>query len=115
MSYQDIRFEVSEGVAIIELHRPEQRNTYTGRMGGELGDAYLTCDNDDTIRAVVVTGAGGAFCAGVDMSAGEDTFAKQERDTFSAAGVNPPAWEVRKPVIAAMNGHAVGIGMTLAL
>ncbi len=115
MSYQDIRFEVSEGVATIELHRPEQRNAYTGRMGEELGDAYRTCDNDDAVRAVVVTGAGGAFCAGVDMSAGEDTFAKQERGTFSAAGVNPPAWEVRKPVVAAMNGHAVGIGMSLAL
>jgi len=115
MSYQDIRFEVSDGVAIIELHRPEHLNAYTGRMGMELGDAYRTCDNDDTVRAVVLTGAGKAFCAGVDMSTGEDTFAKQGRHTFSAAGVDPPAWEVRKPVIAAMNGHAVGIGMTLAL
>jgi len=115
MSYEDIRFEVSDGVAIIELHRPEHLNAYTGRMGMELGDAYRTCDNDDTVRAVVVTGAGKAFCAGVDMSTGEETFVKQERHTFSAAGVNPPAWEVRKPVIAAMNGHAVGIGMTLAL
>jgi len=115
MSYEDIRFEVSDGVAIIELHRPEHLNTYTGRMGAELGDAYRTCDNDDSIRAVVLTGAGRAFCAGADMSLGEETFAKQDQQTFSAAGVDPPAWEVRKPVIAALNGHAIGIGLTLAL
>jgi len=115
VDYQDIRFEVSGGVAVIELHRPEHLNTYTGRMGIELGDAYRTCDSDDAIRAVVLTGAGRAFCAGADMSVGEETFAKQDRQTFSAAGVDPPAWEVRKPVIAAMNGHAIGIGLTLAL
>ena len=114
-SYQDIRFNVSDGVAVIELHRPEHLNAYSGRMGVELGDAYRHCDQDDSIRAVVVTGAGKAFCAGADMSAGEETFAKQDERTFSAAGVDPPAWQVRKPVIAAMNGHAVGIGLTLAL
>ncbi len=113
--YQDIRLDISDGVAVIELHRPAQLNAYSGRMGVELGEAYRRCDGDDSVRAVVVTGAGKAFCAGADMSAGEDTFAKQDQSTFSAAGVDPPAWEVRKPVIAAMNGHAVGIGLTLAL
>jgi enoyl-CoA hydratase/carnithine racemase len=113
--YQDIRLSISDGVAVIELHRPDQLNAYSGRMGVELGEAYRRCDGDDSVRAVVVTGAGKAFCAGADMSAGEDTFAKQDQGTFSAAGVDPPAWEVRKPVIAAMNGHAVGIGLTLAL
>ncbi len=113
--YQDIRFTLSEGVALIELHRPDHLNAYSGRMGVELGDAYRRCDADDSVRAVVVTGAGKAFCAGADMSAGQDTFAKQDEKTFSAGGVDPPAWEVRKPVIAAMNGHAVGIGLTLAL
>ena len=112
---QDIRLEVSDGVAIIELHRPEHLNTYSLKMGTELGDAYRTCDRDDAIRAVVLTGAGKAFCAGADMSVGEDTFGKQDAATFSAAGVDPPAWEVRKPVIAAVNGHAIGIGLTLAL
>jgi enoyl-CoA hydratase/carnithine racemase len=115
MSYQDIRFEINEGVATIELHRPEHLNTYSGKMGLELGEAYRICDDDDAIRAVVITGAGKAFCAGADMSVGESTFASQDARTFSAAGVDPPAWEVRKPVIAAMNGHAVGIGLTLAL
>jgi enoyl-CoA hydratase/carnithine racemase len=115
VSYEDIRFEVNNGIAIIELHRPEHLNAYSGKMGVELGDAYRVCDDDDAIRAVVVTGAGTAFCAGADMAAGQDTFASQDPGTFSAAGVDPPAWEVRKPVIAAMNGHAVGIGLTLAL
>ena len=115
MNYEDIRFEVKDEVAIIELHRPEHLNTYSLKMGVELGDAYRTCDRDDAIRAVVLTGAGRAFCAGADMSVGENTFAKQDQETFSAAGVDTPAWEVRKPVIAAMNGHAVGIGLTLAL
>jgi len=115
MSYEDIRFDVNDGVAIITLHRPDHLNAYSGKMGIELGDAYRTCDDDDSIRAVVLTGSGRAFCAGADMSAGEDTFAKQDVTTFSAAAVDPPAWEVRKPVIAAINGHAVGLGLTLAL
>ncbi|MFO8011128.1 MAG: enoyl-CoA hydratase-related protein [Dehalococcoidia bacterium] len=115
MNYEDIKFEVRDNVAIITLNRPEHLNAFSGRMGEELGDAYRKCDGDDAIRAVVVTGAGRAFCAGADMSAGEETFARQEESTFRAAGVKPAAWEVRKPVIAALNGHAVGIGLTLAL
>jgi enoyl-CoA hydratase/carnithine racemase len=116
MEYQDIRFDVKEGVAVITLHRPEHLNAFSGKMGEEWGEAYRICDEDDSIRAVVVTGAGKAFCAGADMSAGEDTFEKQDSTTFNAATVvDPPAWEVRKPVIAAMNGHAIGIGLTLAL
>ena len=63
-------------MAIIKLHRPEHLNAYCGKMGVELGDAYRTCDGDDAIRAVVVTGAGRAFCAGADMSLGEKTFAQ---------------------------------------
>lgn len=115
MDYTDIRFEVRDGVAVIMLNRPEHLNAYTGKMGKELGKAYQRCDADDGIRAVILTGAGKAFCAGADMSAGADTFAKQDEHTFTTAGVTPPAWEVRKPVIAAVNGHAIGIGLTLAL
>lgn len=115
MDYEDIRFEVEDRVAIITLHRPEHLNAFSGKMGVELGHAYRRCDTDDSIRAVVLTGAGRAFCAGADMGLGADTFARQDEQSFSAAAVDPPAWEVRKPVIAAMNGHAIGLGLTLAL
>jgi enoyl-CoA hydratase/carnithine racemase len=107
--------EVLHGVAVITLHRPAVRNAFSGRMGEQLGAAYRRCDADDAVRAVVVTGTPPAFCAGADMTSGAATFAPVQRPTFSASPVEPPAWEVRKPVIAAVNGHAIGIGLTLAL
>ncbi len=113
MKYEDIRFELADGVATITLHRPDQLNAFSGKMGQELGHAYTFCDREDDVRVVVLTGAGRAFCAGADMSAGAATFEKREEPGFSAAAVDPPAWKVRKPVIAAVNGHAVGIGFTL--
>jgi enoyl-CoA hydratase/carnithine racemase len=115
MEYEDVRFELADGVAVVTLNRPDALNAFSGRMGRELGDAYRRCDADDAVRAVILTGAGRAFCAGADMRAGAETFASQEATDFSATPVHPPAWEVRKPVIAAMNGHAVGLGLTLAL
>jgi len=114
-AYEDIRFERAGGVAVVTLHRPEQMNAFSGRMGDELGDAFARCDADDAVRAVVLTGAGRAFCAGADMSAGEATFARPDVSGFSATPVHPAPWDVRKPVIAALNGHAVGLGLTLAL
>jgi enoyl-CoA hydratase/carnithine racemase len=114
-SYEDIRFELDDGVAVVTLNRPDHLNAFSGKMGKELAHAYRRCDADDDVRVVVLTGAGRAFCAGADMSQGADTFAKQEDEAFSAAAVDVPAWEVRKPVIAALNGHAVGLGLTLAL
>jgi enoyl-CoA hydratase/carnithine racemase len=115
MEYQDLRFAVDGGVATVTLHRPEQRNAFSGRMGAELGHAYRRCDEDDAVRAVVLTGAGDAFCAGADLGAGAGAFPAQEDGAFSASPVHPAAFEVRKPVIGALNGHAVGIGLTLAL
>ena len=133
--YRDLAFEVRDRVAVITLDRPEQRNAFTGAMGDSLGRAYAQCDADDDVRAVVVTGSGDAFCAGADLGPRGDTFASPrgaldgsiegssggaggeggEGGGFSSSPVRPTAWEIRKPVIAAMNGHAIGIGMTLAL
>jgi enoyl-CoA hydratase/carnithine racemase len=112
---QPVTVEVADGVAVITLNRPDRLNTFTGAMGDELGRAYAACDEDDRVRAVVVTGAGRAFCAGADMEPGGDTFAAPTNDEFTASPVHPPAWDVRKPVIAAINGHAIGIGLTLAM
>lgn len=115
MTSNDLLFEIEEGVALVTLNRPEQRNAFSGPMGEALGNAYRTCDGDDAIRAVVLTGAGDAFCTGADLAPGADTFVAQEPAGFSAAAFDPPAFAIRKPVIAAVNGHAIGLGFTMAL
>lgn len=113
--YRDLRVEIDEGVAVLTLDRPRQLNAFSGAMGESLGLAYRRCDADDGVRAIVLTGAGRAFCSGADLSPGAATFAKQDEQSFSAAAVEPPAFALRKPVIAAVNGHAIGLGFTLAL
>lgn len=105
---------IDRGVATVTLNRPAQRNAVGDGMREELADAYRICDRDDDVRAIVLTGAPPAFCAGADLAAGEDTFAAPGQ-AFSAAGIEVPAWALSKPVIAAVNGHAIGLGLTLAL
>ncbi|MBO0865683.1 MAG: enoyl-CoA hydratase/isomerase family protein [Mycobacterium sp.] len=112
----DVAVDVSAGVAVLTLNRPEHLNTFSADMGRLLSRAYLECDGDDDVRAIVVTGAGRAFCAGADFSGGASPFdAPVDAATFSASPIDPPAFELRKPVIAALNGHAIGIGLTIAL
>jgi len=102
-------------VATITLHRPEVLNAFGAGMGADLSEALRRCDADDTVRAVVLTGTPPAFCSGADMRAGADTFARRTDPSFSASAVEMAPWQVRKPVIAAVNGHAIGIGLTLTL
>lgn len=112
---EDILFDLADGVATITFNRPEQFNSFSAAMMGGLGEAYRRCDVDDDIRAVVVTGAGSAFCAGADMAGGGSTFDTPEQPDFSSCPLSFQAWDVRKPVIAACNGHAVGVGLGIAV
>ncbi len=118
-SYKYILFAVEDGVATITLNRPKRLNAFHFALGAELESAYARCDADDAVRAVVLTGAGKAFCAGADMGGGDKTFDDVEGSRRAAdpgrAGRRLTAFQVRKPVIAAINGHAVGVGLTLAM
>jgi enoyl-CoA hydratase/carnithine racemase len=112
----DVLVDVDAGVAVLRLNRAEHLNAYTADMGAQLSRAYRDCDEDDDVRAIVVTGAGRAFCAGADFSASTSPFdAPKDDAAFSASPIDPAAFELRKPVIAALNGHAIGIGLTIAL
>ncbi|MFE3546484.1 enoyl-CoA hydratase/isomerase family protein [Nocardia sp. NPDC059177] len=102
----ELLVDVAGGVAVLTLNRPAQQNAVTPAMAAELSAALRRCDAEDAIRAVVITGTAPAFCAGADLSA---------RAGEASATLDPPPWQVRKPVIAAVNGHAVGVGLALAL
>lgn len=122
MNYQEIRYEVAECIATVTLNRPEKMNAFTHVMRDELIDAFGRADADDAVRAVIVTGAGRAFCAGADLSAGAATFDYAKREGLTAqthrdggGRVTLRIFEMKKPVIAAVNGPAVGIGATMQL
>src|ERR1700743_3162972 len=86
MSYEQIIAEVQEGVLTITLNRPERLNAWTARMGAEMRSAFDRADEDDEVRAVIVTGAGRGFCAGADLESGGDTFDYRKRETAGAGG-----------------------------
>lgn len=104
-----------DGVLVATLNRPDTRNAFSGAMGKALGEIYRRADGDDVVRVVVVTGTPPAFCAGADFSGGSQVFERQSGAEFHANPVWPAAWQIRKPVIAAVNGHAIGIGFTITL
>lgn len=110
----DVVVTVEAGVAVITLNRPDDLNVLSSAMIRMISAAYRSCDENDDVAAVVLTGSGRAFCAGADMRPSADSFGRPG-DSFSAQPFDPPAWEVRKPVIAAVNGHAIGIGFTTAM
>ena len=126
----ELRYSVAGGVATVMLHRPERLNAFTLTMADELATVAAAADADDDVRVVVVTGAGRAFCAGADLGGGPDTFGDRRtrprppgalsqdiggfpRDAGGVAAL--PFAALRKLVIAAINGPAVGIGATLTL
>jgi len=120
MAYEQILYEVDGGVLTITLNRPEKLNAFTPTMMRELIDAFDRADTDDAVRAVIVTGAGRAFCAGADLSGGGGTFDNTARDTLETHRdggglVALRIYESKKPVIAAINGPAVGVGITMTL
>jgi enoyl-CoA hydratase/carnithine racemase len=136
MSYTEITYQVADNIATLTLHRPEKMNAFTGVMMAEMIDAFDKADADDNVRVVVITGAGRAFCAGADLSAGAKTFdyaARSDRPEKAGVPEGPNTdwsheairdsggrvtlriFESRKPVIGAINGAAVGIGVTMQL
>ena len=120
MDYEQIRYAVEDGILTLTLHRPEKLNAFTTRMMYELLDAFERADADDAVRVVIVTGAGRAFCAGADLSGGGGAFdyagGPSIEDHREGGGVVAlRIFEAKKPVIAAINGPAVGVGITMTL
>lgn len=133
--YSTLDWQIDRRVLTLTLNRPDQLNAFTVEMANELVDAYTRASEDDAVGAVVVTGAGRAFCAGMDLSVGGNVFGLDEsldpslaelearwdepeilhrvRDT--GGRVSLAVYDCKKPVIAAINGAAVGIGATMTL
>lgn len=111
----EISLEVREGVALIRFERPDRMNVFSPGMIDGLGEYYRRCDADDAVRVVVLSGSGAAFCAGADLSDAAVFTERPDAPPVSSCPLSMQAWEVRKPVIAACNGHAIGIGLGIAL
>jgi enoyl-CoA hydratase/carnithine racemase len=114
MQYKYLKFSIEDKVATITLNRPNKLNAWNDEMDAGLSRILLECDKNDDVMVIVLTGAGRAFCAGADLEGGEDTFSGQDKTgngiMKSARTVYP--YMLKKPVIAAINGHAVGVGIT---
>ena len=124
MDFETLRYDVDQSVLTLTLHRPDRLNAFTETMRTELIAAFDASDADDDVRAVVVTGAGRAFCAGADLGGGESTFDSRGRERETLEDGTPRdgggqvalrIFESTKPVIAAINGAAVGVGITMTL
>jgi enoyl-CoA hydratase/carnithine racemase len=121
MDFEQITTEVADRVLTITLNRPERLNAWTATMGRELIEAFDRADEDDEIGAIIVTGAGRGYCAGADLAGGGETFDWREREVAgSVPRDNGGQFTLRvfastKPVIAAINGPAVGVGLTMTL
>jgi enoyl-CoA hydratase/carnithine racemase len=132
MEYQEILYTVEDYIATITLNRPDKLNAWTMRMEAEYRHAMADAEHHDDVRVVVVTGAGRGFCAGADMSllegirGGEVDLDKVQEHHLARPGSGPDVRDdfkkpytfpigIRKPIIAAVNGHAMGIGLVHAV
>ncbi len=123
MDYEHLAARIDDRILTLTLNRPERLNAFTGRMCEELIDALDRADADDSVRAIIVTGAGRAFCAGADLGRGAGTFdhtassGPEAIDEHRDAGglLTLRIYDCKKPVLAAINGPAVGIGITMTL
>ena len=122
MDYSTILYDLEDSVLLITMNRPEILNAFNRDMMAEMIDALDKADADDNVRAIIVTGAGRGFCAGADLSAGGNTFNAEARDDREdglhrdgGGRVTLRIFECKKPIIAAINGAAVGIGATMTL
>ena len=120
MNFEQITYEVQNRIALITLNRPDQLNAWTVTMKDEFITALGLADADDGVRVVVVTGAGRAYCAGADLSSGgfdvrSDGNGKREVHRDTAGQATLAMYDMKKPIIAAINGPAVGVGITMTL
>jgi len=123
-SYKTIHFTEDDSIGLITLNRPEKLNAFNAKMMAEMLDVFDLIDSKDSIKAVIITGEGRAFCAGADLSAGADTF-NSEFDTSaefsedfrrdSGGILTLRMYNCLKPIVIACNGDAVGIGASLQL
>lgn len=125
---EDLRAEINDGVALITMNRPERRNALSPAMLSALGTVLAQAETDDAVGCVVLTGAGGAFCAGGDVksmaarsadsssdTAGPPLDAVIHRQRLSQRATSGRLWSMPKPTIAAIPGAAAGAGLSLAL
>ena len=117
MATEHITTALSEGILTITLNRPEKLNAFTTQMGQEIGAALDRADRDDEVRVVIFTGAGRGYCAGADISDGGSVSAGSgmERKGLPPGGIGQRLFESQKPLIAAIHGAAVGVGVTMTL
>jgi 2-(1,2-epoxy-1,2-dihydrophenyl)acetyl-CoA isomerase len=124
---EDLHAEIDEGVAVITMNRPERRNAFSQAMVSALGVVLAQVETDEAVGCVVLTGAGGAFCAGGDVKsmaapptdrgdgAGRSLDALIHRQRLNQRATSGRLWSMPKPTIAAIGGPAAGAGLSLAL
>ena len=130
MKYETIKYEVENNILTLTLNRPDKLNAFTGQMMDELISAFDLAGKDDEVRVVIVTGEGRGFCAGADLSSGSNTFNRDVRNNKGDESDHKkdPEWmrdgggrttlaiyDCPKPIIAAINGPSVGVGVTMTL